>query len=91
MPELDMEGLNQGDDITGTAHMVSSKVTKFHPGDRVAGFHTVAKPGGSIRNMPSRHFHMTFHIPSTTPFEEVAREQGPKTGEYLRGLCIRST
>jgi NADPH:quinone reductase len=49
-----MEGLNQDDDITGTAHAVGSKVTEFHPGDRMASFHAVAKPGDSIQNTHSR-------------------------------------
>jgi NADPH2:quinone reductase len=41
-----MDGLNQGDDITGTVHAVGSNVTEFPPSDRVAGFHAVAKPAG---------------------------------------------
>jgi hypothetical protein len=42
--ESGLEGLNQGDDITGTAHAVGSKVAKFHPSGRVTSFHAVAKP-----------------------------------------------
>jgi NADPH2:quinone reductase len=67
-----MEGLNQGNGITGTAHAVGSKVTEFHPGDRMANFHAVAKPGGGYTEYPLTPPHMTFHIPSATSFEEAA-------------------
>jgi NADPH:quinone reductase len=63
-----MEGLNQGDGITGIAHAVGSKVTEFHPGGRVAGFHAVTNPGDGYKEYALTPSHMTFHISSTTLF-----------------------
>jgi hypothetical protein len=50
-----MEGLNQGDGITGIAHAVGSKVTEF-------------QPGGGYKEYALTPSHMTFHISSTTLF-----------------------
>ena len=38
---------NQGDDIAGYVHEVGEKVYEVKPGDRVAAFHEMMKPGGS--------------------------------------------
>jgi hypothetical protein len=69
---LIMEGLNQGDDIASIVYAVGSNETEFRPGDRVAGFHGVAKPAGGYAEYALTASHMTFHIPSTTSFDEAA-------------------
>jgi len=64
--------VNQGDDIAGIVHSVGSNVTEFKPGDRIAAFHEMTKPGGSYAEYALSWAHTTFHIPSTTSFEEAA-------------------
>ena len=61
--------LNQGDDIAGVVHAVGSDVVEFKPGDRVAGFHQMAAPGGSYAEYAVSFDHATFHIPKKTSFE----------------------
>ena len=61
--------LNQGDDIAGVVHAVGSDVVEFKPGDRVAGFHQMASPGGSYAEYAVSFDHATFHIPKKTSFE----------------------
>ena len=72
MAEWGMEGMNQGDDFGGIVHSVGANITEFHPGDRVAGFHAMMKPGGAYAEYTISPAHMTFHIPKKTTFEEAA-------------------
>ena len=44
----DAPPVNQGDDVSGIVHEVGENVSEFKPGDRVAAFHEMMKPG--IRN-----------------------------------------
>jgi NADPH2:quinone reductase len=69
-----MEGLNQGDGITGIAHAVGSKVTEF-------------QPGGGYKEYALTPSHMTFHIPSTTLFEKAATV--PLTAMTAAALLIQ--
>ncbi|KAF2418682.1 GroES-like protein, partial [Tothia fuscella] len=64
--------VNQGDDISGIVHAVGTNVTEFKPGDRVAAFHEMLKPGGSYAEYALSWEHTTFHLPSSTTFEEGA-------------------
>lgn len=60
---------NQGDDIAGVVHAVGSNVVEFKPGDRVAAFHQMRRPGGSYAEYAVSWSHTTFHIPKKTTFE----------------------
>jgi NADPH:quinone reductase len=51
---------------------VGAGVTEFKPGDRVAAFHHMLKPGGSYAEYALSEAHCTFHIPESTTFEEAA-------------------
>jgi NADPH2:quinone reductase len=64
--------VNQGDDIAGYVHAVGKNVTEFKPGDRVAAFHEMISPHGSYAEYALSWAYTTFHIPSTTTFEEAA-------------------
>ncbi|KAI0108963.1 GroES-like protein [Nemania sp. FL0031] len=64
--------INQGDDIAGIVHEVGENVFEFQPGDRVAAFHEMLKPGGSYAEYAVAWQHTTFHIPKQTTFEEAA-------------------
>lgn len=64
--------VNQGDDISGYVHSVGKNVTEFKVGDRVAAFHEMLKPGGSYAEYGLSWEHATFHLPSSTSFEEGA-------------------
>ncbi|EON67367.1 hypothetical protein W97_06620 [Coniosporium apollinis CBS 100218] len=72
VPQWMKIAVNQGDDIAGIIHTVGSNVTEFKPGDRVAAFHEMTKPGGSYAEYALSWQHTTFHIPKTTSFEEAA-------------------
>ncbi|EAT91687.2 hypothetical protein SNOG_00192 [Parastagonospora nodorum SN15] len=63
---------NSGDDIAGYVHAVGSNVWEFKPGDRVASFHEMMTPGGSFAEYAVGWSWTTFHIPTTTSFEEAA-------------------
>jgi len=63
---------NSGDDIAGTVHSVGKNVVDFRPGDRVAAFHEMMKPGGSFAEYAVAWAASTFHIPAQTSFEEAA-------------------
>ncbi|EXJ96193.1 hypothetical protein A1O1_01319 [Capronia coronata CBS 617.96] len=65
-------GSNQGDDIAGVVAAVGSSVTQFKPGDRVGAFHRMQSRGGSYAEYAIAPEYSTFHIPSTTSFEEAA-------------------
>jgi NADPH2:quinone reductase len=64
--------VNQGDDIAGYVHSVGKNVTEFKVGDRVAAFHEMISPGGSYAEYAVSWAYTTFHIPSSTTFEEAA-------------------
>jgi len=64
--------VNQGDDIAGIVHAVGENVTEFKPGDRVAAFHEMTKPGGSYAEYALSWQHTTFHVPKKTSFEGTA-------------------
>ncbi|KAF2458125.1 alcohol dehydrogenase-like protein [Lineolata rhizophorae] len=64
--------INQGDDIAGVVHAVGSNVFEFRPGDRVAAFHEMRKPGGSYAEYSLAWAHTTFRLPEATSFEEAA-------------------
>lgn len=64
--------LNAGDDIAGEVVKVGKNVFEFKPGDRVAAFHEMLKPGGSYAEYAIAWQHTTFHIPKTISFEEAA-------------------
>ena len=68
-PQSVTEGVNQGDDIAGVVHAVSSNVVEFKEGDRVAAFHQMMAPGGSYAEYAVSFDHCTFHIPKKTSFE----------------------
>ena len=69
MPEVRGVPANQGDDIAGVVHTVGSNVVEFKPGDRVAAFHQMMKPGGSYGEYAVSEAHATFHLPKKTSFE----------------------
>ncbi|KAI9372971.1 chaperonin 10-like protein [Aspergillus egyptiacus] len=72
LPEwLDNPG-NQGDDIAGIVEQVGDNVTEFKPGDRVAAFHEMTKPGGSYAEYALAWQHTTVHLPRNISFEEAA-------------------
>lgn len=73
-PELlgDKGAANQGDDISGIVHEVGEGVSEFKPGDRVAAFHEMMKPGGSYAEYGLSWAHTTFYLPNNTSFEEGA-------------------
>ncbi|EXJ66232.1 uncharacterized protein A1O5_10848 [Cladophialophora psammophila CBS 110553] len=64
-------GLNQGDDIAGIVEKVGKNVVEFKPGERVAGFHRMATPGGSYAEYAIAPSWTTFHLPTKTSFEEA--------------------
>lgn len=72
MPELTKKSANTGDDIAGIVHSVGSSVFEFKPGDRVASFHEMRKPGGSFAEYALAWDWSTFHIAESTSFEEAA-------------------
>ncbi|KAH8716777.1 zinc-binding oxidoreductase-like protein ToxD [Phaeosphaeriaceae sp. PMI808] len=63
---------NTGDDIAGIVHSIGSAVWEFKPGDRVASFHEMMTPGGSYAEYAVGWSWTTFHIPTTTSFEQAA-------------------
>lgn len=63
------EPKNQGDDISGIVHEVGENVSEFKPGDRVAAFHEMMKPGGSYAEYALSWAHTTIHLPEKTSFE----------------------
>ncbi|KAK4953046.1 hypothetical protein LTR10_008751 [Elasticomyces elasticus] len=71
MPD-DAAPVNQGDDIAGIVHAVGENVSEFKPGDRVAAFHEMMKPGGSWAEYALSWAHTTFYLPKNTSFEEGA-------------------
>lgn len=60
---------NQGDDIAGYVHEVGEHVSEFKPGDRVAAFHEMMKPGGSYAEYALSWANTTIHLPEKTSFE----------------------
>ncbi|KAK0814343.1 hypothetical protein LTR91_012057 [Friedmanniomyces endolithicus] len=64
--------VNQGDDISGIVHAVGANVSEFRPGDRVAAFHEMMKPGGSYAEYALSWAYTTFRLPEKTTFEEGA-------------------
>lgn len=62
---------NQGDDIAGYVHEVGEKVYEFKPGDRVAAFHEMMKPGGSWGEYALSWAHTTIHLPHKTSFQGI--------------------
>ncbi|KAK3646453.1 hypothetical protein LTR56_008551 [Elasticomyces elasticus] len=68
MPD-DAAPVNQGDDISGVVHAVGENVSEFKPGDRVAAFHEMMKPGGSWAEYALSWAHTTFYLPKNTSFE----------------------
>jgi NADPH2:quinone reductase len=63
---------NTGDDIAGIVHAVGANVYEFKPGDRVAAFHEMMKPGGSFAEYAVAWQYMTSHIPDNLSFEEAS-------------------
>jgi NADPH2:quinone reductase len=63
---------NTGDDIAGFVHAVGANVYEFKPGDRVAAFHEMMKPGGSFAEYAVAWQYMTTHIPDNISFEEAS-------------------
>ncbi|KAI8941880.1 hypothetical protein NX059_003076 [Plenodomus lindquistii] len=63
---------NAGDDIAGIVHAVGANVYEFKPGDRVAAFHEMMKPGGSYAEYAVAWQYMTSHIPDNISFEEAS-------------------
>ncbi|KAK1058918.1 hypothetical protein LTR33_013279 [Friedmanniomyces endolithicus] len=61
--------VNQGDDISGIVHAVGANVSEFRPGDRVAAFHEMMKPGGSYAEYAFSWAYTTFRLPEKTTFE----------------------
>lgn len=72
MPEMSKTAQNSGDDIAGIVHAVGANVYEFKPGDRVAAFHEMMKPGGSFAEYAVAWQYMTTHIPNNTSFEEAS-------------------
>ncbi|KAK3077971.1 hypothetical protein LTS18_008776 [Coniosporium uncinatum] len=72
IPEWMGTEANQGDDIAGVVHAVGANVTEFKPGDRVAAFHEMTKPGGSYAEYALSWAHTTFHLPPTATFSAGA-------------------
>ncbi|TKA62095.1 hypothetical protein B0A55_11835 [Friedmanniomyces simplex] len=68
----DAPPVNQGDDIAGIVHEVGENVSEFKPGDRVAAFHEMMKPGGSYAEYALSWAYTTFYLPKNTSFEEGA-------------------
>lgn len=68
----EQNGKNTGDDIAGTVVSVGEGVSEFAPGDRVAAFHEMTTPSGSYAEYAIAPETTTFHIPSSTSFEEAA-------------------
>ncbi|KAK1000301.1 hypothetical protein LTR91_005745 [Friedmanniomyces endolithicus] len=66
----DAPAVNQGDDISGIVHAVGANVSEFRPGDRVAAFHEMMKPGGSYAEYALSWAHTTFRLPEKTTFED---------------------
>ncbi|KAK0974997.1 hypothetical protein LTR54_016939 [Friedmanniomyces endolithicus] len=67
----DAPAVNQGDDISGIVHAVGANVSEFRPGDRVAAFHEMMKPGGSYAEYALSWAHTTFRLPEKTTFEVI--------------------
>jgi len=65
----DAPAVNQGDDISGIVHAVGANVSEFKPGDRVAAFHEMMKPGGSYAEYAVSWASTTFRLPERTTFE----------------------
>ncbi|KAK3065918.1 hypothetical protein LTR53_017889 [Teratosphaeriaceae sp. CCFEE 6253] len=72
----DAAPVNQGDDISGIVHAVGANVSEFKPGDRVAAFHEMMKPGGSYAEYALSWAHTTFYLPKNTSFE--GKSSAPK-------------
>ncbi|KAF2828027.1 GroES-like protein [Ophiobolus disseminans] len=70
--ELYSKAHNTGDDIAGIVHAVGANVYEFKPGDRVAAFHEMMKPGGSFAEYAVAWQYMTSHIPDNISFEEAS-------------------
>lgn len=68
----DKEPSNQGDDISGIVHEVGPNVTEFKPGDRVAAFHEMGKPGGSYAEYALSWTSTTWVLPPQISFEDGA-------------------
>lgn len=68
---------NQGDDISGIVHAVGEGVSEFKPGDRVAAFHEMMKPGGSYAEYALSWAHTTFYLPEKTSFEGENKASNP--------------
>ena len=52
--------------------LLSTQVTEFHPGDRIAAFHEMRTPGGSYAEYAVSPGATTFHLAAATSFEEAA-------------------
>ncbi|OAL46077.1 GroES-like protein [Pyrenochaeta sp. DS3sAY3a] len=72
MPDISKTPQNSGDDIAGLVHAVGANVYEFKPGDRVAAFHEMMKPGGSFAEYAVAWQYMTSHIPDNISFEEAS-------------------
>ncbi|CAG5181749.1 uncharacterized protein ALTATR162_LOCUS9815 [Alternaria atra] len=72
LPEIFKAASNSGDDIAGFVHAVGTNVYEFKPGDRVAAFHEMMKPGGSYAEYAVAWQYMTSHIPDNLSFEEAS-------------------
>lgn len=64
--------MTAGDDIAGYVEAVGSSVTEFKVGDRVAAFHQMGTPHGSFAEYAIAWEKTTFHLPTSTSFEEAA-------------------
>ena len=73
----DAPAVNQGDDISGIVHAVGANVSEFRPGDRVAAFHEMMKPGGSYAEYALSWACTTFRLPEKTTFEGKHRPSPP--------------
>jgi NADPH2:quinone reductase len=72
VPEFYATPHNPGDDIAGFVHAVGANVYEFKPGDRVAAFHEMMKPGGSFAEYAVAWQYMTSHISDNVSFEEAS-------------------
>lgn len=64
-----MPDVNQGDDIAGFVVEVGEGVSEFKPGDRVAAFHEMTKPGGSYAEYALSWAYTTFPLAPHVSFE----------------------
>ena len=62
---------NPCDDAAGIVAKVGPGVTEFKPGDRVAAFHTILRPHGTLAEYTVAEEIATFHIPESLSFEGV--------------------